>query len=64
MLAILNANGKPGSYFPVSMALTVCRDTCSCSASVACDHSRSARKTRKLFFTGNAMSRAIAPLSS
>ncbi len=35
--AIVNASGRLGSYLPVSIALTVCRDTFSRSASSACD---------------------------
>src|SRR6185312_16762695 len=34
---ILNASGRLGSYLPVSIALTVCRDTSSFSASSPCD---------------------------
>src|SRR5882724_8683779 len=48
--AIVNARGRLGSYFPVSMAFTVCRDTLSRPARSAWDHSRSARRTRRRFF--------------
>src|SRR6266852_7516876 len=41
-----NASGSEGSYLPVSIALTVCRDTPSFSARSACDHASSARRTR------------------
>ncbi len=47
--AILKAKVMLGSYFSVSTALTVCRDTPSRSASSACDHFRSARSTRSRF---------------
>ena len=47
--AILKANGKLGSYFPVSMALMVWRETSSRRARSACDQSRSARLTLSLF---------------
>lgn len=45
-LAILNANGRLGSDLPVSIALTVCRDTPSRSARSACDQPRSPRSSR------------------
>jgi hypothetical protein len=48
--AMVNASGKLGSYLPVSIAFTVWRETLSRVASSACDHSRSARKTRRRFF--------------
>jgi len=41
--AILNANGSDGSYLPVSIALTLCRETSSFCASNCCDHPSSAR---------------------
>ena len=47
-----------GSYFSVSIALIVCRDTPSLSARSCCDQSRSARRTFRRFFTGSAASRA------
>jgi hypothetical protein len=40
--AILNANGKLGSYFSVSMALMVWRETFNLFAKSACDQSLSA----------------------
>ena len=40
-----------GRTSPFSIALTVCRETSSSSASRACDHSRSARSTRSRFLT-------------
>ena len=49
--ATLNASGKLGSYFSVSIAFTVCRETSSFSAKSACDHSFAARNSRKRFFT-------------
>jgi len=52
------ARGRLGSYLPVSMALTVWRETSSSSASRACVQSRSARKTLSRFLTGSASSRA------
>lgn len=48
--AIPKAKGRLGSYFPVSIAFTVCRETPNRPASSACDHSRSARKMRNRFF--------------
>src|SRR5579863_4570993 len=48
--AMAKARGRLGSYFPVSIALTVWRDTLSRPAKSAWDHSRSARKTRSRFF--------------
>jgi hypothetical protein len=45
-----NASGRLGSYFPVSIAFTVWRDTLSRPAKSAWDHSRSARRTRRRFF--------------
>lgn len=47
--AILNANGKLGSYFPVSIALIVCRETCKASANSACDQPRALRNSFRLF---------------
>src|SRR5207244_11431589 len=44
--AILNASRRPGWYRPFSTALMNARDAPTFLASVACDHSRSARKTR------------------
>src|SRR5271170_6358514 len=48
--AMAKASGKLGSYFPVSIAFTVWRETLSWPAKSAWDHSRSARKTRSRFF--------------
>jgi hypothetical protein len=48
--AMVNASGKLGSYLPVSIAFTVWRETLSRVASSACDHSCSARRTRRRFF--------------
>ncbi len=50
-LAILKARGRPGSLRPVSIALTVWRETPRRAARTACDQSRSARRTRRRFFT-------------
>src|SRR5208282_2252493 len=52
--AILNASGRLGSYFPVSMALMVPRATPTWAASSACDHSFSARNTRSRVFIDTA----------
>ena len=52
--AILKASGRLGSYFSVSMALMVCRETPSRSASSDCDHSFAARSSRSRFFICNA----------
>src|SRR5262245_42402881 len=52
--AIFNARGKLGSYFSVSMALIVCRETPSLSARSDCDHSLAALNSRRQFFIGNA----------
>jgi hypothetical protein len=49
--AIEKASGKLGSYFPVSIALIVCRDTRNRSAKSPCDQDRSARSTRRRLFT-------------
>src|ERR1700693_4943953 len=57
--AILNASGRLGSYFPTSSALIVWRLTSSFSPRSACDQSRSARKTRRVFFTSWS---AVTPL--
>src|SRR6202050_3605597 len=48
--AMAKASGRLGSYFSVSIAFTVWRDTLSRPAKSAWDHSRSARKTRSRFF--------------
>ena len=45
-LAIAKASGRLGSYLPVSMALTDCRYTPSCSANSPCDHPRMPRNSR------------------
>src|SRR5690606_5121646 len=49
-LAILKAKGRLGSYLPVSMAFTVCRDTSSRSARSACDQPCSPRNSRTWLF--------------
>jgi len=46
VLPIFKASGKLGSYFSVSIALTVCRDTPKRSARSACVHSNCARSSR------------------
>ena len=51
---ILKASGRLGSYFRVSMAFTVWRDTPNCSARSAWDQSRSARRTLRRFLNGTA----------
>jgi hypothetical protein len=48
--AILNASGSDGSYLPVSIAFTDCRETSSLSASSCCDQFRSARSCRSRLF--------------
>src|ERR1700722_19377978 len=48
--ASLKASGSDGSYLPVSIAFTDCRETASRSARSACDHLRSARRTRSRLF--------------
>jgi hypothetical protein len=48
--ANLNAKGRLGSYLPVSIAFTVCRDTSTNLAKSDCDKSLVARSSRSLFF--------------
>src|SRR5271170_2279915 len=48
--ATLKASGRLGSYFSVSIALTVWRETSSLSARSDCDHSFAARSSRRRFF--------------
>src|SRR6185503_6879947 len=48
--AILNASGRLGSYLPVSIALTVWRDTSSRSARSACDQPCAPRSSRTWLF--------------
>src|SRR5712664_2797225 len=55
--AILIAKGRLGSYLPVSIALIVWRVTPTRVANSACDHSTSARKTRRRVFIGTAKKR-------
>src|SRR5262245_2819772 len=50
---ILNAKGRLGSYFSVSMALMVCLETPSLSARSDCDHSLACRNSRSLLFIGS-----------
>src|SRR5262249_3298422 len=52
--AILKASGRLGSYLPVSIAVTVWRDTSRRSARSPWDQSRSARSTFRRFFIGSA----------
>jgi len=57
------ASGRLGSYFSVSMALMVWRETPSLSASSACDHSLAARSSRRRFFIyTSAMKRTTDPV--
>ncbi len=60
--AILNASERLGSYLPVSMALTVWRETPNFSANSACDKSCRARRTRSSFVTDTAVIRGRANL--
>ena len=48
--ATLKASGRLGSYFSVSNAFTVWRETSSSSARSDCDHPLAARNSRSLFF--------------
>src|SRR6185295_14572177 len=57
------ASGRLGSYLPISIALTVWRETSSRWARSACVQSRSARKTFRRFFTSTSGCRARRPRS-
>src|SRR6185312_6599131 len=59
-----NANGSDGSYFPVSIAFTLCRDTSSLSASSACDQPFFARSSRSRFFIATSSLCTATPRSS
>src|SRR5690606_17523215 len=48
--AMRKANGRLGSYLPVSMALTVCLDTSRRSPSCACDQPRASRSSQTRLF--------------
>src|SRR6266704_4461874 len=63
MRAILNVSGRLGSYFPVSSAFTVWRETLRRSASSACDQLRSARRTFSLFCIALSVRSSISPCS-
>ena len=63
MRAILNVSGRLGSYFPVSSAFTVWRETPRRSASSACDQLRSARRTFNLFCIARSVCSSISPHS-
>src|SRR3546814_1257816 len=56
--ASLNASGSEGSYFPVSIAFTACRETSSRSASSAWLQFRIARSTFSLLFIGASPARS------
>jgi Transposase len=55
--ASLNARGRLGSYFSVSIAFTVWRETPSFTATSACVQFSCARKSRTEFFTGTSAMR-------
>src|SRR5437870_2236359 len=58
---ILNVRGRLGSYFPVSSAFTVWRETPRRSASSACDQLRSARRTFSLFCIALSVRSPVSP---
>src|SRR6266566_7183963 len=60
---ILNVKGRLGSYFPVSSAFTVWRETPRRSASSACDQLRSARRTFSLFCIALSVHSPVSPHS-
>src|SRR5438874_2253034 len=62
--AILKANGRLGSYLPVSMALIVPRATPTWAASSAWDHSFSALNTRNRVFIDTATSKELVRCST
>lgn len=59
--ANLKANGRLGSYLPVSIAFTVCRETPSFSAKSDCDHPFAVRMSRTWFFICSGGSRSHSP---
>src|SRR6188768_387691 len=58
---IFSANGRLGSYFSVSIALIVWRETASFSASSPCDHSRAVRSSLRRFFMDGSAVTALRP---
>jgi len=56
--ASAKASGRLGSYFPVSIAFTVCRETSRRSASSACDHPRWPRSSRTRLRTSSPVAAA------
>jgi hypothetical protein len=63
MREILNVRGKLGSYFPVSSAFTVWRETPRRSASSACDQLLAARRTFSLLCIALSIRSSISPCS-